>query len=423
MIDARHAKRFGTHGSQAREVSPGGASRLRPEIYGQAFRRACDALPFLDHRILRDRAQASGRVAELREHPWPRRFVLVAHRSCFQTLGVADVLLDLGRRAWTEDESEAERYAELALAVLDHLAANVYPVALVHDFQARAWSQVANARRIRSEFDRSEEAFRRAGVLLQEGTGDASELAGLLELRASLARARRHFDEAERLLRRVIGIYRDIGDRHLEGRGLIGLALLRYCLDEPAEALELIESAATCIDGQREPHLRFVLAKNRALYLSALGRTDEARALLPEARRLARGIANRLDHLRLLWVSALIHRDRGREELAALALRRVVDGFVAERLPFDAALAALDLAVLYLHAGRADDTARFAREIATVFATLDVQPDLLAALALFHQAAEHKSVTLPLLTELSREVRRGGSAHELVGPFRRSDEP
>lgn len=242
MIDARHAKRFGTHGSQARKVSPGGATRLRPEIYGQAFRRACDALPSLDRRILRDRAQASGRVAELREHPWPRRFVLVAHRSCFQTLGVADVLLDLGRRAWTEDESEAERYAELALAVLDHLPANVYPVALVHDFQARAWSHVANARRIRSEFDRSEEAFRRAGVLLQEGTGDASELAGLLELRASLARARRRFDEAERLLRRVIGIYRDIGDRHLEGRGLIGLALLRYCLDEPAEALELIES-------------------------------------------------------------------------------------------------------------------------------------------------------------------------------------
>lgn len=421
MKDARPWKRPGAHWSQDHRTGPTSVVRPHPEAYSQAFRRACEALPSVDQRIITDRAQAVDRVAELAAHPWSRRFVLVAHLSRYQTLGVAEALLHQGRRAWTEDEAEAERHAELALVVLDHLPAEAYPAALVHDYQARSWAYVANARRIRSEFDRAEEAFRRAGALLQTGTGDASELARLLELRASLARARRRFDEAERLLRRVIVIYRDIGDRHLEGRGLVGLALLRYCLDEPGEALELVDLAASRIDGLRDPHLHFVLAKNRALYLSALGRTEEARALLPEVRRLARVLGNRLDHLRLLWVSALVHRDRGRQELAAFALRRVLHGFVAERLPFDAALAALDLAALYLQAGRLDDTALLARETTKIFATLDVQPDLLAALALFHQAAKRKSLTLQLVAEVTREVRRGGSAHDVLGPSRRDE--
>jgi tetratricopeptide (TPR) repeat protein len=366
-----------------------------------------------------DRASAGDRLAELERHPWPRRLVLVANLIAYQSLGVAEALLRRSRRAWTDDAQEAECFAQLALAVLEALSADAYPLALVHDHQARAWAYVANARRIRSELDRVEEPFRRAEEHLQSGTGDASLRAQLFDLRASFARANRRFDEAEMLLRRVISIHREVGDRHLEGRALVGLAFLRYALGEPGEALELLERAAPCIDGERDPHLRFALEKNRALYLSAVGRTDEARARLPEVRRLARKLGTRLDHLRLLWVSALIHRDRGRLELAELALRRVRDGFVAERLPFDAALAALDLAALYLAAGRLEATALLARETAAIFSALDVQHELLAALALFHQAAERRSITVAWVEGLAGEVRRRGSAVEGFG----RDEP
>lgn len=384
------------------------ARGTRLEQYSRAFHRACEILPAADQAIALERLSAADRMIELDRHPWQRRLVLIDNLARYQTLGVAEALLQRSRRAWTDDTHEAERNAELCLAVLGCLSTKRFHRALINDYRARAWAYVANARRIRAEFDRVEEAFRCAEEFLLSGTGDASELAHLLELRASFARATRRFGDAEQLLRRVVQIQAEVGDHHLEGRGLVGLALSRYSLGEPGEALELIERAAARIDARRDAHLNFAVAKNRALYLSDLGRTDEARACLPEVRRLAKALGTRLDHLRLLWVSALIHRDRGRHELAELALRRVRDGFIEENLPFDAALAALDLAALYLTSGRLAATAELARETATVFAALKVQPELLAALALFHQAAERQAATVAWVQQLAQEVRRRG---------------
>lgn len=406
MSNARHSR---NRQNRVRRDEPVPVVRTHPELYSRAIRRACEMLPAVDRRIAEERSSAAEHLAELDRHPWPRRFVLVDNLGRFQTLGVVEGLLESSRRAWTQDPREAEHYAELALAILATAPMAEYPRALVNDYQARAWAYVANARRIRCELDRVEGAFLQAEQHLQSGTGDATELARLLDLRASFARDARRFREAELLLRRVILIHRETGEHHLEGRGLVSLALLRYDLGETAEALELIELAAPRIDGQREPHLRFALEKNRALYLSALGRTEEARARLPEVRRLARTLGTRLDHLRLLWVSALIHRDRGRHELAEQALRRVRDGFVEESLPFDAALAALDLAALYLVTGRFAATAEFAQETITIFSALGFHSELLTALALLHQAAERQSATVAWVEQLAQEVRRRSS--------------
>src|SRR5262249_3077341 len=112
-----------------------------------------------------------------------------------------------------------------------------------------------------------------------------------------------------------------------------------------AEAAPLIEAS-----GDRDLLLRFRF--KRANNLWHLGRYREAADLLPEVRALALEQANDLDLLRVVWLEARVAAGEGRLEKAVASLQQVRRAFAELGLPYDAALAGLDLAVLWLEAGR-----------------------------------------------------------------------
>jgi hypothetical protein len=77
-----------------------------------------------------------------------------------------------------------------------------------------------------------------------------------------------------------------------------------------------------------------------------------------------------------------------------------------------AAVASLDLAVLYLAQGKSADLRRMARLMGTVFESAELESEALAAVVLFQKAVEAESVTEAAIRAWRRQLEvarvRGG---------------
>jgi len=96
----------------------------------------------------------------------------------------------------------------------------------------------------------------------------------------------------------------------------------------------------------------------------------------------------------------------------------VRDAWAGLGLGLDAALAALDLAGIYAHQGRADDMRRLAEEMLVIFQSLSIQREALAAILLFHQAALLDEAGTQLVQDLAQFLRR--SRHNPALQFART---
>jgi tetratricopeptide (TPR) repeat protein len=373
--------------------------------YSDVTRAVADKLRRTGVEIERERAGAGSLWDELDKHPHSRRLLMVENASRFQTYGLAELLLQECRRGWTEAPGRSEELAELALAVIHRLERRLHGSALVNDLKAEAWSYIANCRRIRSDLRSVSEAFDIAEEFRARGTGDLMEEAEILQLKASFFRAQRRFQDAHCAVDRAIEIYREAGDHHAEGRALIKKATVLRDQGEVEDSVPLLERAASLIDPGREPRLLLLVKQNLALYLNELGRSMDARKLLPEARELALRAGGGLDRLRVLWIEGLVNRDLGQTGLAEAALRRAMAGFTEADIGYDAALVALDLADLYVQNGRVSESRELAAEMLPIFAARDVHREAVAALILAQKALEQEKATSALLGQVASFLR------------------
>jgi hypothetical protein len=86
--------------------------------------------------------------------------------------------------------------------------------------------------------------------------------------------------------------------------------------------------------------------------------------------------------------------------------REVMQSFIAEALPYEAALAALDLAVLYLKEGRTAEVKELAGAMGGIFQAKGIAREALAALSLFCEAAKQETATVELAKQVIAEVER-----------------
>lgn len=405
-----------------------------PTAYTASILRAESELLRREALLAAERAEAPARVRELLLHPPARRRILVAERPRFRTYAVAEHLLDTCRRTWSDDPAHAESLAQLAAAVADAMdaapppapdtvpiAAEPTPSPVLHTLRAQAWSYIANCRRIRSDLRAVPEAFRTARHHLAQGTGAPEDEVALLDLEASYLIDQRRLDEAERTLERVIEVYGEDEQWHMQGRAMVNLARLRREQGRPGDAVPLLREAMDRLDLSREPHLELAVYKNLALWLAEAGRAEEAQALLPKVRRIARKSASRLEWLRFLWAQGVIYHHLGRHELAAQAIQQARDGLLRERIGIDAALATLYLALVYLDAGDTCRAAALAEDLVPIFALGDLRGEALAALSVVRRAMEEQALTRRIVEEAVARLRRvhgggGPLADSTVGP-------
>jgi tetratricopeptide (TPR) repeat protein len=236
----------------------------------------------------------------------------------------------------------------------------------------------------------------------------------LLDLKAPLRMAQRRFPEALKLLDRAIELFLhgEHQDPHLAGRSLISKALLLTEMGDSSSAIQALKKANGLIDPKRDPRLVLCIHHNLVYLLSKVDQHQEAAALLPQLKELAATHGSAKDRLRLDWVEGLIAVGLGDHEQARQLLARVRQTFLDEGNVYEAALAALDLAISYLEEGKTAEVRELADDMVTVFRDHDVTREAFAAVLLFQEAARQETATAEFARQVAASLirTRGGAA-------------
>ncbi len=311
-------------------------------------------------------------------------------------------------RSWNlrnENPEEMVRLAMYATLVAGKLEPATHGRNRVKDLQCRAWAALGNAYRVADDLDAAEFSLGEAAELYLRGSRDELLGAHLFDLQASLFAARRAFSAALQTMDVVHEIYVRHGDPHLTGRALIKKGGYRALANEPEEAIRLLQRGLAMIDADREPRLALTAVHNTAFCLITCGRFREARSLVWQNLPRYDEHGGQLDRIKLqglrgLICSGLDELDRAEEYL--VAARR---GFEEAGVRYHAAIAGLDLAVVWLRQGRRKEARDLVLDCVRVFLELRIHREALAAVLVLQRAFE-KGLDADALLDKARDFLR-----------------
>lgn len=350
--------------------------------------------------------EAPGLLDELAGLPFDEQLALVTDDARFQTWPVCQILLRKSLDAAFEEPVLAVNLAELAVSVALSLDP-AYDPHWVYDLRARAHACLGNARRVLGELRSAETAFRRAESWLGKSTtGNDQVRAEMYDLKASLRRDQKRFDEAFGLLEKAFDLCKQSGDWHAVGIVLLKKAKVLEEIGNLDEALDLLRDSVARISPERSERLSVYARHNLVWCLTTAGRHEEARDLLPEVQELFRRIARPIDFIRLHWAEGRIAAGLGSPREAEATFRQVREEFLRHEMGYDAALVSLDLAILLAKEQRTAELKQLALEIGPVFESRDVPREALAALVLFKEACQEERLTLQLARQIAATLQR-----------------
>lgn len=366
----------------------------------QSALAALDAnLPRLieQHRLDRARADAEAWWQALRVVPAEQQQSWIDQNPGYCTPALVARMCDESERAAAHKADRALALAQLALYVAERVPGEVRCKSVAY-----AKALIANANRVGGQIHTAGAVFARARELWETSSaGDpALDEARFLDLEASLLRAQRRFDESLARLDQALSI----SDYKSGGNILIKKSHVQHVRGQYEEALETLSQAASRLNPDQERSW-FAVQFNRAANLSRLGKYQEAQGLFPEIWDLVEAIGGDLHLLRFRWLVAEITAGLGEVETAVRSLEEVRKEFVDQGNPFDAALASLDLAEIYLKQANWPEVRALAREMIRLFQGQGVQREALAALLLFRETVEREETTVDLIRRLARYLR------------------
>lgn len=371
------------HGSRILWFRP-----TRPASYDEAFERSQHWAMKWVHLLQRERGEALGLFQELMGRTVEQREMLLRNSRRFRTWGLLELLIDRSIETSIQDSRRGEELGRLALRVAGLADADRYGADRLHDMKARAWSHIGNALRIQSDLQGADVAFQRGRKHLELGTGDLFELALFLDLEASLRRGQRRFPEATRLLKRAITLFSKLDDSHRVGRSLVNLSLIFLYSERWEESIPLLHRAMELIEPETEPRLLLTAKHNLIFALTSQGHFLEAQRAYCKALPLYRAFPDAWTQNRHEWIQGRIARGLGQLEEAELHFIAARDGFLAEEIPYDTALVALELALVYAEQGRSADLKQLAAGLVPVFTSRQIHREALVAFAFFQRAVE-----------------------------------
>ncbi|HSK79288.1 MAG TPA: hypothetical protein VLQ45_22740, partial [Thermoanaerobaculia bacterium] len=137
-------------------------------------------------------------------------------------------------------------------------------------------------------------------------------------------------------------------------------------------------------------------------FLVEAGEFIEARKLLFLNRSLLRQVGGRTNEIKLIWLEARIHQGMKAFAKAERGLRKVREGFQKQELPYDAAIASLDLAMVLLSQSQTGEARPILLDAVQVFNDLKIGREAMGAVLLLRQSAEMEQETARLLDIVSQ---------------------
>jgi tetratricopeptide (TPR) repeat protein len=378
------------------------------DAYDEVFDRIFERVSVKEAEIARERVKGRELFQELMGHPPARRLMLVANSSRFRNGMLCEQLIAEAHGAGFNDPARSAETARLAVVVAEQLAPeSCGSVEITNGLRARAWGQLGNALRIHADLPAAERAIAKAIALLDDTRSvGLLDKARVLDLLSSLRKEQRRYDEAEKLLDRVIVIYRKLGQRNLLGRAYNQKANVCGEAGDAGRRLGLLRRAAELVDRGEDPRMFLTVRHNLILALTENGRAREASSLLFHTRPLYLKMGDRMNLLRLRWLEGTVANALDRHDQAEQAFREVLDAFLEVGLPFDAALAALDLAIVLAVQGRTREVRELAGEILAVFQANDLHQEATAALVMLYRAAEMEKAEVTLMRDLAAYLQQ-----------------
>ncbi|HEY3570288.1 MAG TPA: helix-turn-helix transcriptional regulator [Thermoanaerobaculia bacterium] len=387
------------------ELTPEELRRIDRAVIADGWARAAETRARLIADKRKRKAEEARREAgELWRRLQPlssrERRELVEYSLDFQSWALVERLCLESERAAADSAAKALDLADLALFAAGRVeGAEAWRLRL----QGYAWAYRANAERVANDHPAAEKAFIRAWQLWSAGE-DAELLPEwrMLSLEASLRRDERRFPAALNLVTRAL----QVAGADPEARGVILLNTESVChqMGDTEGALKALREAAPFVEAQGDRRLIFALCFKIARGLWTLERFADAEKLLSEVRERAIELGNELDLVRVGWLSARVAAGQGRWEEAVSGLEQVWRDFTARGLSYDAALAGLELALLYLKADRTSEVKELARRMVPVFQAQGITREALAAFTVFHEAAQRESATVEMTLRAIAEI-------------------
>lgn len=390
--------------------SPGGTApeptdkrRRAAYDYSAAFENVAGHSAADAERVEAERTRAAREVKRLISIRNPSRrteAIRTSRRPATRSPLVVEGLLEEACRVRSASPQHARELAEAAI-LASHRTHPRHGRSCIWRLQKRAEAHRANVLRILGELPAADAAWRRiSDDIAVEPIDVPDEEAELRSLEASLRIDLRQFEQAEVLLERAEELYREVGDWVGVARVLMQRGSAASYGGDAARAAEFDEQAAGLLDPAKDAALYLQCRKNLAASLVELGRSSEATALLAAHRHSLDDANDPLLLLRWRWVEARIARVENRNHEAETLLLEVRNGWLSRQRPYDAALAALDLAEIDLARGDWQRVKRQARLLAPVFEMKGVHREAKAALILFQDAASAERLTLEFLAAL-----------------------
>ncbi|HXU29739.1 MAG TPA: hypothetical protein VN851_04095 [Thermoanaerobaculia bacterium] len=376
-----------------REETPWRDRPLVPELMVPLLAAASPKIAKAEERAARD-------FAELLALPVGARPARVARsRSRFRGPALVRLLLGASRECLRDDHDEAYHLAALALSIADRSAHTF-------DLHVLAAAAMGNACRAKGDLRTADRNFEYVRFLLHsQDVTDLAVLAEIDDLEGSLRKDQRRFDQAEDLLERALALYRLVGKEERSAKVMLILADVHYYRGDPIRAISAVKVALRQISPTREVNDYLCARHNLALYLTSCGRHDEASELLDEDAELFARQGHPVDRIRRLWLEGMVSAGLDRTELAETAFLGAREAFLDRGMGFGAAMVSMDLAALYLRAGRMEEVRALAEAMIPIFQAQDIHREALAALVLFQEATRREAVTLAFVERLATYLR------------------
>jgi tetratricopeptide (TPR) repeat protein len=392
------------HLDDAAEMERQWIERTVAEV-GNAFGDAARSVLLLltvEGRALTARQEARRIWERLRRQPPARRRALVEEKPQLRSWALCELLCAESIKAAADDADRAVELAELALRV-----AELAPGEQTWRWrvQGYAWAHVGNARRVKGDLPGADVGFATSAKLWAAGApGDPGLLDEALVpgLEASLRIEQNRLKEASTLLERALASDKGTLRKHL----LLSKARMLEWGGDYEQAISILQEVSPLLAREGDQRLLFGQRFNLGTNLCHVGRYGEAEELLPELRGLTAQLGNGLDSVRLRWLEGRIASGLGMVEEALSALAQVRSELVSRGIAYDAAIASLELAMLFLQQRRIREVKVLSRQMAPIFQAQGVKGEALAALNLFCQAAEKEALTVELTRRLIEYLYR-----------------
>lgn len=391
-----------------------GAAEETGDEYDAVLDRVFGKMAATEARVAEQKESADRLFEELMQYPAERRHLLLANSQRFRDRLLCERLIEESLEAGFEEPRQAIDLARLATSLADRLTVEECGGQEFREgLRARAWAQLGNAFRLNADFASAEESAAVAEALLNEGRLNLSDKARVLELIASLRREQQRLAEALQILDRVAAIYRKLGQWGLLGRTLVQKGIVFADAGDIEAQMKLLRQALDLIDPEAEPRL-FLMARHNLIHaLHDSGRSREAFALLFHTRPLYLKMGDRMSLLRLRWLEGMVAFGLNRLEQAEVAFREIRAGFMELELSYEVALAALDLAGVYIAQGRSAEVLHLADETLAAFQAHNNHQGALAALLVFSSAARMDQAGMDLVKEVSAFLKRAQNNPDL----------